>query len=291
MIWALIILALWAALLAPGVVRWIRHHQPTTSIASFHRQLRGLEHTGPKIVEPAYRLDGEEEAATEREARPRPSSVPRLVLVTSGPTDKESTMRYDDRYVDPHDDGYDDDAPWDEPWRSEDAAFEPVVRARTVRAPRYDEFDEFDEFDDEIPATPRGRHARADRHDDVRYARRGSVDVTVGLPPERAGMRRRRILVGLGIAIAATFILGLLPGLGLLWAGTFLVILAAVGYLGLMLYASNTGLYGAASESYDTSLTPVARVVMPTFGDDAYDQFDDEYDEDDWGHGQVAAAR
>ena len=287
MIWALIILALWAALLAPGVVRWFRNHQPTTSIASFHRQLRGLEHTGPKLVEPAYRLDAED-GAPEWEQMPRPAAVPRLVLLTTSATDKESTMRYDDRPVDEY-----DDAPWDDPWGGDDeVTYEPVVRARTVRAPRYDE------FEDASPA-PRGRHARGSsnpappRYDRYDQDDRGA-DTVEGLPPEQAGQRRRRILVALGTTIAVTFVLGLFPSLGILWVVTFLAILAAVTYLGLMLYAANAGLYGASTSSLDDTARPVARVVVPAFGAGAYDQLDDDYEydeEDDWGTGRIAAAR
>ena len=94
---ALIILGLWVVVLAPGVVRWARVRQPTASIASFHRQLRLLEHTGPKIVEPAYRLGGVDAPVVERVAPSPPVRMPRLVLLPSAATTKESTMRYDDR--------------------------------------------------------------------------------------------------------------------------------------------------------------------------------------------------
>jgi hypothetical protein len=267
---ALIILALWVVLLAPGVVRWFREHQPTTSIASFHRQLRLLEHSGPKLVEPAYRLGGAENWAADKWRAPTPAKVPRLVLLTSGPTQKESTMRYGDRYEAEPDDRYDANQAWDDPWGAGDpapSAYDPPTRAhRTVRAPRARDYDQvvddgydYDDFDD--------------------------VDDVVGLPPERAAARRRRVLVALSATIGVTFVLGLLPGLGILWAVTFLSILAMVGYLGLMLYASNTGLYGATT-GHDTG-TPVARVVMPTFqGGQQYDDYDD-----GWDQGRVAAAR
>ena len=256
---ALIILALWGALLAPGVVRWLRNHQPTTSIASFHRQLRLLERSGPKIVEPAYRLGGTEQVVEQEAPRP-PAAAPRLVLVPTGTTDKESTMRYDDGYDEVPADRYDRVAQWaEDPREDAEADYEPAPRPyRTVRAPRhaaFEEYDDIDEFDD-------GR-------------------VTV-LTPDRARARRMRILAGLGATVALSFILGLLPGMTFLWAVTLLSVIALAGYLGLMFYASNAGLYG---EDLHATSVPIARVVVPAFS-----EHDERYD-DGWESDRIAAAR
>jgi hypothetical protein len=260
---ALLILALWVALLAPGVVKWLRTHKPSTSIASFHRQLRLLEHTGPKIVEPAYRLEGEDRRVTEWEEPAPPVRAPRLVLLPSGATQKEpTTMRHADLHQDRYEDPYgevDDVAPspWDDGW--EEPAPRHAPRSyRTVRAPRYDEYDYEDEFEYEDAPLP-------------------------ALSPARAKTRRKRILVGLGAAVAATFILGLLPGFDLLWMVTLVCVLALAGYLALMFYASNIGLYG--HDALDR-LTPVARTVISPYTDRA-----PRYDDDGWESDQIAAAR
>jgi hypothetical protein len=264
---ALIILALWVALLAPGVVKWLRTHKPTTSIASFHRQLRLLEHTGPKLVEPAYRLEGEDERVTEWEEPAPPVRTPRLVLLPSGASQKEpATMRhasrYQDRYEDRGEDPYgvvdDEQAAWDDPW-AEPAPLHATRSYRTVRSPRYDEYDydEDDAFDDGGPLP--------------------------GLSPEHARTRRKRIIVGLSAAIGATFILGLLPSLGVLWAVSLVGVIALIAYLGLMFYAANAGLYG--NDDLER-LTPVARTVISPYTDRA-----SRYDDDGWESDRIAAAR
>jgi hypothetical protein len=263
---AVIILALWVALLTPGVVKWLRTHKPTTSIASFHRQLRFLERTGPKIVEPAYRLEGEDERVTEWEEPAPPARVPRLVLLPSGATQKEpATMRhasryqdhYDDRDEDPYGAVDDEQAAWDDPWA--DPSPRHATRSyRTVRSPRYDEYDEHDAFDDGGPLPV--------------------------LSPANARSRRKRIIVGLSVAIGASFILGLVPALGVLWAVSLVGVIALIGYLGLMFYASNAGLYG--NDELER-LTPVARTVISPYPDRA-----SRYDDDDgWQSDRIAAAR
>jgi hypothetical protein len=260
---ALIILALWVALLAPGVVKWLRNHKPSTSIASFHRQLRLLEHTGPKLVEPAYRLEGEDERLTEWEEPPPPERVPRLILLPTGETPKESTTmrhhrqdRYEDVYVD--DDEQLEQA-WDDPWASGEAAYEPSTRSqRTVRAPRYDDYG----YDDE----------RYEVEDEPLHV----------LTPARARARRARILWGLGAVIVASFVFGLLPGFGILWAVALLSVVALIGYLGLMFYAANAGLYG--NDALE-QLTPVARTVIAPYTE-RVSRYDDEWESD-----RVAAAR
>jgi hypothetical protein len=251
---ALIILALWVALLAPGAVKWVRHHQRATSIASFHRQLRLLEHSGPKLFEPAYRLGGQDEAETERDAPRVPAAAPRLVLVHS--SHKESTMRYDDRYEGRYEEPY--DAPlgspeaWDDPWQRGADPREPVARSsRTVRVPyEYEEEEELEGF---------------------------SV-----LSADQARVRRTRIIAGLTVAIAGTFFIGLVSGITVLWALTVLALVALGCFLALMYYASNTGMYGQGGYA---SITPVARAVVPV--ETGYAQ---DYD-DGWESDRFAAAR
>lgn len=249
---ALIILALWVALLAPGVVKWIRHHQRATSIASFHRQLRLLEHSGPKNFEPAYRLGGQDELVAEQDA-PRVPAAPRLMLVHS--SHKESTMPYDDRYdgryEEPYAEPLEAPAAWDDPWQRGADPREPVARSRrTVRAPY--------EYEDEEPE-----------------------GFTV-LSSDQARVRRTRIIAGLTVTIAGSFFVGLVAGMTVLWAVTVLALVSLGAFLALMYYASSTGMYGQGGYA---SITPVARAVMPVETGYAED-----YD-DGWESDRFAAAR
>lgn len=252
---ALIILALWVALLAPGVVKWIRHHQRATSIAFFHRQLRLLEHSGPTTIEPAYRLGGQNELVTERDAPRAPESAPRLMLVHS--SNKESTtMRYDDRndgrYEEPYAEPLAASDAWDA-WQQEADSPEPVARSRrTVRVPY-----EY-EYDDE------------------------ELEGFAVLSSHQARVRRTRIIAGLTLAIAGSFFVGLVPGMSVLWTLTVLALVALCGFLALMYYASRAGMYG--QDSY-ASITPVARAVMPV--ETGYAQ---DYD-DGWEPRHAAAGR
>jgi hypothetical protein len=69
---------LWVAVLAPSVLRRIRERGGVGSVDHFHHQLALLEHAGPKIVAPAYRLRaGRSEANSSAVA----SSRPKLVLL------------------------------------------------------------------------------------------------------------------------------------------------------------------------------------------------------------------
>ncbi len=264
MVPALIILALWVALLAPGVVKWLRNHARATSIASFHRQLQQLERTGPKLFEPAHRLGGQDEPTADREHDVPPR--PRLALVPTGATEKGTTMRYDDRHearsgrhADPFgqvaDDAYQPGEAWDDPWGEPD----PVpTRAHQVRGTRYDAYHDV-EHDD-----PEPRDA---------------------LTPSAARVRRMRILLGLGSAIVGSLLLGIVTGVGILYALTLVSVVAMLAYLVLMYYASSVGMYGNDALA---RITPVARSVIAADEPRSY-RFDDE--EDDWGTRRVAAAR
>ena len=52
----LILVVVWAAVLAPSLLRRRAERHTGDSIGAFHRQLRVLEHTGPSLVDPANRL-------------------------------------------------------------------------------------------------------------------------------------------------------------------------------------------------------------------------------------------
>ncbi len=53
----LVLVLLWVVVLTPRVVRRFREGSSQSSIESFHEQLHLLERTGPKLVQPAYRLE------------------------------------------------------------------------------------------------------------------------------------------------------------------------------------------------------------------------------------------
>jgi hypothetical protein len=59
----LILVVLWTAVLTPRLVRHFREGRSQSSIDSFHEQLHLLERTGPKLVEPAHRLEHPEDEA------------------------------------------------------------------------------------------------------------------------------------------------------------------------------------------------------------------------------------
>ena len=97
MILLILVVLLWAAVLAPSVWRRFGERQGAGSIDHFHHQLQLLEHAGPKSVEPAYRLHtafpGEQTAdvpvSTVDTARPK--------LVLLRPTADATTADVDDR--------------------------------------------------------------------------------------------------------------------------------------------------------------------------------------------------
>ena len=53
----LVLVVLWIAVLTPRLLRHFREGSSHASIDSFHEQLHLLERTGPKLVQPAYRLE------------------------------------------------------------------------------------------------------------------------------------------------------------------------------------------------------------------------------------------
>ncbi len=61
----LFLVVLWVAVLTPRLVRHFREGSTHSSIDSFHEQLQLLERTGPKLVEPAYRLEDPSTGSTE----------------------------------------------------------------------------------------------------------------------------------------------------------------------------------------------------------------------------------
>ena len=89
MILLVLLAVLWIVVLAPGVLRRFGERQGG-SIDHFHHELRLLEHAGPKMVTPAYRLHG----SCPVHASDVPLSRPRLVLLQ--PVDDGQSADIDD---------------------------------------------------------------------------------------------------------------------------------------------------------------------------------------------------
>ncbi len=100
MILLVLVGVLWIVVLAPSAYRRISERQGVGSIDHFHRQLDLLEHAGPKLVTPAYRLhtaipDGE--AAPQRDAGGSEGpSMHRAKLVLLRPVDDGQSADIDD---------------------------------------------------------------------------------------------------------------------------------------------------------------------------------------------------
>jgi hypothetical protein len=84
-----LVAVLWIVVLAPGALRRFGERQGG-SIDHFHHELRLLEHAGPKMVTPAYRLRGSRHV----HASDASLSRPRLVLVQ--PVDDGQSADIDD---------------------------------------------------------------------------------------------------------------------------------------------------------------------------------------------------
>jgi hypothetical protein len=86
-----LVVVLWIAVLVPGAIRRRSERQGAGSIDHFHHQLELLEHAGPKLVNPAYRLETAFPGggSPERAISDLDSSRPKLVLLR--PTDDAYT--------------------------------------------------------------------------------------------------------------------------------------------------------------------------------------------------------
>ena len=148
MVIILILVVLWGVVLAPGVLRRVRSQASHQSIDSFHHSLHLLETSGPKFVEPAYRLVGAHGSDSEA-----PSLRPRLVLLRPIGQEEEAEMHDHDA------DYYVDDA--------EDNRYERYY---------YEGADEG--FGASLPAEAYGRRMAARRRRDILFGLVGTVVVT-----------------------------------------------------------------------------------------------------------------
>ena len=128
MVIVLILVALWGVVLTPTVLRKLQSRGSHQSIDSFHRSLHLLESSGPKIVQPAYRLASGDPMAVPVVARPAAIDVtprPQLVLLRPPGQGGEETMHdFDDEYVE---DYYEED--YDRPRRRTAPSIRPTSAA------------------------------------------------------------------------------------------------------------------------------------------------------------------
>jgi hypothetical protein len=89
-----LVVVLWILVLTPSLYRRFAERDSVGSIDHFHRQLNTLEHAGPKLVSPAYRLHTATPGGTV-EIAPEPEMY-RAKLVLLRPVDDEESADIDD---------------------------------------------------------------------------------------------------------------------------------------------------------------------------------------------------
>lgn len=94
MVLLVVVVLLWAAVLAPTAWRRIRERQGVESIDHFHQSLQLLEKASPKTVSPAYRLHTSEAESDGATVRLVDLARPKLVLLR--PTDDAAAADVDD---------------------------------------------------------------------------------------------------------------------------------------------------------------------------------------------------
>jgi hypothetical protein len=194
-----LVAVLWIAVLVPTAVSKLRERRSAESIGRFHQRLDLLERTGPKLVEPAYRLTASGSTSAGHDpvvvAAPPPPVRPNLTLVPA-PVEEDSEM--------------------EEEFEMPEFAMEDSFGAEITEI-RF----ETEETEDEIELD----QAAPDRHELAALNRR------------RAARRRRRNIFGMLCALTAfAGLLGLAPPLRVFWyvAATFFALL--VGFVGLAAY-------------------------------------------------------
>jgi hypothetical protein len=179
-----LVVVLWVVVLVPGALRRRAERRGDGSIDHFHHQLQLLEHAGPKLVAPAYRLHTAMPGGDGCGEMPPIASIssrPKLVLLR--PVGDEETADVDG-WDGAH---YERVGVLDRP--------EPIVSPDRTRA-------------------------------GLNYHRR-----------QQARQRCTMVLRCLVAASLSTALIGMFPSLHLVWIGTGITGLAALGLLGLIAYA------------------------------------------------------
>jgi hypothetical protein len=97
----LILAMVWLAVLGPGLLRRRAERRSTDSIGAFHRQLRVLQRTGPALVDPAYRLDDDGDAASTALRLPRPQRPSGRAVAAARRAPRHAAERRTDPYFRP----------------------------------------------------------------------------------------------------------------------------------------------------------------------------------------------
>lgn len=197
MIVLILVAVLWIAVLIPSVISKLSERRSAGSIDHFHQRLDLLERTGPKLVEPAYRLTGTESAAS--------SAVPVVVAVAPSPVRPNLIL------VPPVDDApWPREAPLEEP-ASPLAVEEVVVRLHPTRA---------EATESEVSELSIAEQRKLMAGDRRQLAR-----------------RRRRDVFGILCALAAlTGVLGLVHPLRWAWVASAVFLALLATFVGLAVY-------------------------------------------------------
>jgi hypothetical protein len=197
----LILVVLWVAVLAPGFLKKRAERRSVDSIDSFHHQLHLLEQqSGPKIVDPAYRLEAAGGLTTGPTGLPAITSMPgrpklRLLGASGGTSGTTGAVDYGD------------------PAASQEASGTTFI-GESLERTSLSTFGSLRSSDD-----------RPARHRPDTYQRRQALK------------RRRDIFGGLVATFFLTALLGMVHSFRILWAVTVLSGLALAAYVVLMAYA------------------------------------------------------
>jgi len=209
----ILVAVLWIAVLVPSVLSKLSERRSAGSIGRFHQRLDLLERTGPKLVEPAYRLTGTDSS--------RPST-PMLVPVTPPP------VRPTLRLVSSADDlEYSAD---DLEYSADDLEYS-AEQGRHLH-----EADDLDGALEEEMVELRSPGPA----DDVEFEYPESDAATAARDRRRLARRRRRHIFGILCSLAAiTGLMGLAHPLRAAWivAGVFVGLLIA--FVGLAIYGQH----------------------------------------------------
>jgi hypothetical protein len=230
----ILVAVLWIAVLVPTAVSKLRERRSAGSIGRFHDRLDLLERTGPKLVEPAYRLTGTDWSRPRSDPMvvvtpPPPPARPNLTLVPSPVDDLEG-------YQEEHEIGIEADGETEGEYEYVD---ELVLDAEITELRFVEEPDE-----DVVEPAPVDRR------------------VLAAMKRRRAARRRRRDIFGALCGLTALCgLLGLVPDLRGAWY-------AAGALLGLLVAFVGLAVYGQRVEAERDHLTRLQRLEQARVIDD-----------------------
>jgi len=197
----ILVAVLWIAVLIPSVISKIRERRSAGSILRFHQRLDLLEHTGPKLVEPAYRLTGTDSAARGHDP---------IVVASPPPVRPNLTL-----VPPPADDPPYSDAPA-EAWAPPPVLEEVVMRARE--------------------ATDWAGEVQDEGMEPVELSPRDRRELTAIKRRNAARRRRRDVFASLCALAALTGLLGLAHPLRGAWVASAVFLALLCAFVGLAVY-------------------------------------------------------